>query len=365
MSEINKKKEKTFLNKLLKSLNEFRSNPKSLIPVLETSKLGLSRFNSTNNSVLTEMTQLIAKLPSIKPMPIFKLNEDLCESANEDLMNTNFDNSKLQRIKSGDELKDIIPDRYLDQNCLLVKDDLVSDSSIFIQKLIVNQEDTKKKGKTYIFDNRYKEIGIAVKYEENADDSKSENESESNSESQNSFDNEIDTNNSNFSVSFIFAQSYVEPVSEELPDMDLTELKMAFDCFDINKVKKIDPVETAKQMKNLGYDETNPELYIIMKELETKGKLITFPIFAWHVVGKITDTKTKEGLRTIFNLFVDDRIEDTVSAYALKKIVYELGDKNGINEVEKIMNYKNAGNIKLSFDEFYDFMMNVYNIDNK
>ena len=70
-------------------------------------------------------------------------------------------------------------------------------------------------------------------------------------------------------------------------------------------------------------------------------------------------------MRTIFNLFVDDRIEDTVSAYALKKIVYELGDKNGINEVEKIMNYKNAGNIKLSFDEFYDFMMNVYNIDNK
>ena len=146
-----------------------------------------------------------------------------------------------------------------------------------------------------------------------------------------------------------------------LPNVDLTELKQAFDLFDVNHEEEISPKDTVEAMKSLGYDKKNPELYRIMKELDTPyNATIDFPLFANHIVNAITDKYSEDGIRTIFNLFVDDPREDTISILNLKKIIEELGEKPSQAEIDRLLDIKGSVNAKLTFDEFYDFMKRVY-----
>ena len=121
----------------------------------------------------------------------------------------------------------------------------------------------------------------------------------------------------------VFAYKKAKKHSDmSLPNVDLTELKQAFDLFDVNHEEEISPKDTVEAMKSLGYDKKNPELYRIMKELDTPyNDTIDFPLFANHIVNAITDKYSEDGIRTIFNLFVDDPREDTISILNLKKII--------------------------------------------
>ena len=117
-------------------------------------------------------------------------------------------------------------------------------------------------------------------------------------------------------------------------------------------------------MKSLGYDKKNPELYRIMKELDTPyNATIDFPLFANHIVNAISDKYSEDGIRTIFNLFVDDPKEDTISILNLKKIIEELDEKPSQAEIDRLLEIKGSVNAKLTFDEFYDFMKRVYGDD--
>ena len=147
----------------------------------------------------------------------------------------------------------------------------------------------------------------------------------------------------------------------ELPEGDLSELKQAFDLFDVNKIGKIDPKETCGAMRSLNFDQNNPELYKIMKELDTPDNvLVDFPTFATHIIGKISDKQSDQGLRTIFNLFVEDQAEDKITLLTLKKIVKELGEHESEDEVDRLLRNKGGANAFLTFDEFKAYMNKVY-----
>jgi Ca2+-binding EF-hand superfamily protein len=146
-----------------------------------------------------------------------------------------------------------------------------------------------------------------------------------------------------------------------LPESDLSKLKQDFDLFDVNHEEEISPKDTVEAMKSLGYDKKNPELYRIMKELDTPdNETIDFPLFANHIINSITDKYSEDGIRTIFNLFVDDPREDTVSIINLKKIIEELGEEPSQREIDRLLEIKGSVNAKLTFDEFLDFMRKVY-----
>ena len=70
-----------------------------------------------------------------------------------------------------------------------------------------------------------------------------------------------------------------------------------------------------------------------MKELDTsENNLVDYPTFAAHIVGKISDKKTEAGLRTIFNLFVDDPSEDVITVLTLRRIIKDLGETESEEE---------------------------------
>ena len=76
--------------------------------------------------------------------------------------------------------------------------------------------------------------------------------------------------------------------------------------------------------------------------------------------GKISDKQSDEGLRTIFNLFVEDQAEDKITLLTLKKIVKELGEHESEDEVDRLLRNKGGANAFLTFDEFKAYMNKVY-----
>lgn len=149
-----------------------------------------------------------------------------------------------------------------------------------------------------------------------------------------------------------------------LPEGDLTELKQAFDFFDTDKDELISPKETSEFIERIGFDRINPELYHIMKELDTpENETINFPKFANHIVNSITDKYSHNGIRTIFNLYVDDTVDETVSLINLRKIINELKEEPSKKQIDKLLEKEGSINSRLTFEEFFDFMQNAYRKD--
>ena len=319
-----------FAKKVIEEINSFRVKPTYIEKKLETFKTGLTRFKG-NGAFVKEIENFIKSIGSMPKMTKVEQNDDLTKAAEEQLKKFLSDSNYAKYVR-GNNMQGKIPDAYIEQNCCLIADDGAETEADVPIKILLNKMDKEKIGRQYLTNNDYTQIGVA--HGMNSDDENC--------------------------VVIILAKS---PAEEEtpLPEGDLSELKQAFDLFDVNKIGKIDPKETVGAMKSLNFDMKNPELFKIMKELDTPSNTwVDFPTFATHIIGKISDKKTDAGLRTIFNLFVDDPNNDTITLLTLKRIVKDLGEEESEDEVDRLLKNKGAANAYLTFDEFKAYMKKTY-----
>ena len=321
-----------FANGVFNEINKFRENPLSVEKRLQSFKLGLSRLRA-NDPFIREIENFIKDLGSLRKNPPLELNDTLCEAAQSQLDEFVRDAETYKNYRSGDDLVGIVPRHYLKENPVLIVDDGAEEPYEVLNKFLLNKLDPRQFGRKTLCSSDFTQIGLAHTLKDG--------------------DNYIIC---------IFAYKKAKKHSDmPLPEGDLSELKQAFDLFDVNHEEEISPKDTVEAMKSLGYDKKNPELYRIMKELDTpENETIDFPLFANHIVNAITDKYSEDGIRTIFNLFVDDPREDTVSIINLKKIIEELGEKPSQQEIDRLLEIKGSVNAKLTFDEFLDFMRRVY-----
>ena len=321
-----------FANGVFNEINKFRENPLSVEKRLQSFKLGLSRLRA-NDPFIREIENFIKDLGNLRKNPPLELNDTLCEAAQSQLDEFVRDAETYKNYRSGDDLVGIVPRHYLKENPVLIVDDGAEEPYEVLNKFLLNKLDPRQYGRRTLCSSDYTQIGLAHTLKDG--------------------DNYIIC---------IFAYKKAKKHSDmPLPEGDLSELKQAFDLFDVNHEEEISPKDTVEAMKSLGYDKKNPELYRIMKELDTpENETIDFPLFANHIVNAITDKYSEDGIRTIFNLFVDDPREDTVSIINLKKIIEELGEKPSQQEIDRLLEIKGSVNAKLTFDEFLDFMRRVY-----
>ena len=325
-----------FGQQVVEEINKFRNEPKSIEKKLEVFKRGLSRLRA-KDPFIKEIDNFIVDCNNMKKMQKLTVNPILCEAAQNQIEAFSRDEDSYDNYLSGDDLKGIVPDYYLKENPCLIADSGADEPADVVTKILLNKLDSKKIGRNFLTNNSNTQIGFAhvLKDEENY-------------------------------VIIIMCLNEAKKRSEiPLPEgYDLTELKQAFDLFDVNKEGEISPKETVEAMLSLGYDTKNPELFRIMKDLSKKhSENIDFPIFANHIIDNITNTEDDYGLRTIFELFVDDFEEDTMSIQNLKKIVEELNDKNALNNIKKLMETKGGSSAKLSWPEFKDYMLRTYSGD--
>ena len=321
-----------FASGVLTEINKFRENPLSVEKRLQSFKLGLSRLRA-NDPFIREIENFIKDLGNLRQNEPLELNDTLCESAQSQLDEFTRDPEGYKNYKSGDDIIGIVPRHYLKENPVLICDDGAEEPYEVLNKLLLNKLDPRQVGRKTLCSSDVTQIGLA--------------------HTQKDGDNY---------VICVFAYKKAKKHSDmPLPEGDLSELKQAFDLFDVNHEEEISPKDTVEAMKSLGYDKKNPELYRIMKELDTPdNETIDFPLFANHIINSITDKYSEDGIRTIFNLFVDDPKEDTVSIINLKKIIEELGEEPSQREIDRLLDIKGSVNAKLTFDEFLEFMRKVY-----
>jgi len=324
-----------FSSGVLNEINKFRENPLSVEKRLQSFKLGLSRLRA-NDPFIREIENFIHDLGNLRKNPPLELNDTLCEAAQGQLSEFTSDPEAYKNYREGDELVNIVPHHYLKENPVLLVDDGAEEPYEVLNKFLLNKLDPRQFGRRTLCSSEITQIGIAHALKDG----------------------------DNYVVCIFAYKKAKKRSAIPLPEGDLGELKQAFDLFDVNHEEEISPKDTVEAMKSLGYDKKNPELYRIMKELDTpENETIDFPLFANHIMGSITDKYNLEGIRTIFNLFVDDPKEGTISLINLKKIIEELGEKPSEKEINRLLEIKGSANMKLTFDEFYDFMQKVYGED--
>lgn len=312
----------TFAEDVLKELNKFRSNPKSIQHQCEVVRKGLSRLSS-RDPFLNEIDNFVRSLNSMKQLPALEFNEELSYAAINELPNFRG-RVNYQKYRRMSALHNIVPDHYLTTNIAMAADDGADAPINVLTKILLDKQDRAKYGRNILCDPKFTQVGIAheVFEEDNM-------------------------------VILIFADKSIEEKEEEydLPEGNLSELKQAFDIFDVEGKEQLNIREILENID----EKDDPFLYQIFKDLSDK-ETCSWPKFAHVAHVRMTERDTKEGLHAIFDLFIDDPKKDTISFEVFRKICHEFN--SGLSERQLLDIFKSSTNNgkEITFKEFQEIM---------
>jgi Ca2+-binding EF-hand superfamily protein len=325
----------TFAKEVISQINEFRQNPEYVSKNCELFRLGLSRLNK-NDPFLKVIDQFIKDISTMQSLPTLSVNQTLSKSAAEQMINF-LDDEDYIMYQSGSSLSGKVSDAYLKEDPVLIACENVDEPINVLIETLLNKNDSSNLGLHVLTDPSYTQIGIEYKQMEG----------------------------SNFVV-MIFAKrevrvlkaarsSKIEDGKEEVPEGDLTELKQAFDLFDYEGNEVIKTEETLQAMKAMNFENTNPVLYEIINELSDKPT-VSWAKFSSHVVGRMTNRRDEDGLRTIFDLFIDNPKLGTITFDTFKKICRELGENLSESEMKHILSNTTENGNEINFSDFCQYM---------
>ena len=314
-----------FEKEIVEEINAFRNNPKSVQHQIEVLRKGISRLRAKDPFLneIDDFVKTIDRIPKLKPVSI---NQTLNKIAREEVRKFTR-NPNYNKYLTGNQLKGVVPNSFLEENAALIADDGADEAETVVPKLLLNKADREKKGRKILITQEYTQIGVAsTEYE-----------------------------NENYIV-IIFANNDRDEDGEPtLPDADLSELKQAFDLYDYDGSQKIRINECIEGMKSVGFDKSNPVLYEIICELD-EDEWCSWPKFACHCYRRITDRNTDEGLRTLFDLFIDDPKKGTITFDTFKRICAEVGENMSDEEMKNILEITTQSGNDISFEDFCQYM---------
>ena len=155
-------------------------------------------------------------------------------------------------------------------------------------------------------------------------------------------------------------QSKSKIVRPGLSNEEIKELRQAFELFDSSGEGKLNLKELISSMKSLHFDTKNPTIFSLIADLDTieakKNGGITFDEYVISINTKLHDKESKEGIRRIFDLFIDNPNNDTITMSALKKVALELGENMTDDDLKDMLERTSTSGNEITFDEFYDIM---------
>ena len=147
-------------------------------------------------------------------------------------------------------------------------------------------------------------------------------------------------------------------ISEE----NIEKIKNAFELLDSKGEGKFYPKEFKLNMENYGLNEKEPFIYSIINELDTQEAEkngVSFEELIKVIDDKLGNKKTKEGIKKLFELFLDKKEDSSITLLALKKAGNKYGHRL-TNEQYKLLIEKASQNGKeITFDDFYKIMSEI------
>jgi Ca2+-binding EF-hand superfamily protein len=319
----------SFQQDALDYLNEFRRKPASFISTLEKVKLNLGQMSKNSKTVefIKDIESFIPIISKSSGLPTFTLSKDLSAAAQKQL--DNYANSSVEHNIKQSELVNLLKQfcEGFETVYMLVND--IDEADEVLTRMIFSNNDKEKKNRKALLDKAINFVGIADKV--------------------------IDGDNY---VMLILADNATE-IKPKKSYEGLDELKQAFDFFDVNECGRLNIKETVTALTSLGYQNRNPALFSIVSELDTPEndkKGVDWDTFSGHVMARISNVNTREGLRRIFDIFIDDPVQDTVTLTTLKRICRELGEPIRNEELQDMIQRAASNGVELTFDEFYSYM---------
>jgi Ca2+-binding EF-hand superfamily protein len=325
-----------FKDHLFEELNNFRKNPSSLCKKLELGKIGLSRMSNTE-SISRSLEQLIATLSKMKALPQYIFSPSLSRAAEKtlDLVTNNLQAAKGKELES--RVKSCCQG-FADIACLA--DNGSEEPGDVITRLCLDKRDTKRVNPEVLLSTTYKYVGIAVRPYEDQDKI----------------------------CSIIFADYAEELVVKRnkskftLTDWELAELRKAFDLFDVEGYGKIHVSDLKENFQKLGYDYGNEHFYQFIASLEKDSFVISnegyldYDSLVSFFADKYADYFSKEGLKNIYELFVDENRGKSISYNTFKRLTDELGYFFDDVTVKGLFQRISNNSRDISFSEFEDIM---------
>ena len=146
-----------FPQDVIRELNRFRSNPKSIQHQCEVIRTGFSRLRA-GDPFLNEIDAFIKELETLPQLPTLKTNEVLSEAAKKEL--PHFRGQKgYQKYRKA--LKGLVPDYYQAASPALLADDGADEPVNVLTKILLDKTDKSKDGRKILCDPKYTQVGIA------------------------------------------------------------------------------------------------------------------------------------------------------------------------------------------------------------
>ena len=147
-------------------------------------------------------------------------------------------------------------------------------------------------------------------------------------------------------------------ISEE----NIEKIKNAFELLDSKGEGKFYPKEFKLNMENYGLNEKEPFIYSIINELDTKEAQksgVTFEELLKVIDDRLGNKNTKEGIKKIFELFLDKKEDNTITLLALKKAGNKFGHKLTNEQYKLLIEKASQNGNEITFDDFYKIMSGI------
>jgi Ca2+-binding EF-hand superfamily protein len=139
-------------------------------------------------------------------------------------------------------------------------------------------------------------------------------------------------------------EKLLEEDNNILSDDILEEIKKAFDLFDVDGKGVINMKEIKSAIESLNYKEEEPIIYKLLEDLNDEK--YTYNQFV-EFFGK-----QLKGTKSMFNLFIDDQKNKTITLENLIEIAYELNVNLNIDELKDIFRRISANGTEIKYKEF-------------
>lgn len=313
----------------LKELNSLRKNPVEYSKKFEVFIKAMSRIKKSN--VIDCLVSYKEKLLNTSNLSEFILSDELSDLAKKELNEFFKDKKNFKFQQTFDELRLKAENVCRGFGNLYMFFDQ-GDSEFLIARLASSEYDLNKTNCESIISKDFKYVGIYTK----------------------------EIGDETYTV--IILADNVE-INTKLIIEDFSELKKAFDFFDVNENGILDSTELKECLKALNLEKDNPTLFGMIEKLdsENSSKGVSFKEFCRFFDLEFKDYSSDDGLKLYFDLFIDDPNNQYISSSSIKRICNFIGMKLNPNEEQDILDKAALNGKTLSFEEFKDLMKLYYN----